>query len=107
MTKLEITLKADDSFIDAITKLADAVKGKQLKEPIELPAEEAIHESNDPLLATENPVTLQQVRELLAEKSQSGKQAQVKALITKYGVAKLTDIAQDRYADLMLEAEDL
>jgi len=38
------------------------------------------------------PVTIEQVRGILAEKSQAGKQPQVKALITKYGAKKLTEV---------------
>jgi hypothetical protein len=44
---------------------------------------------------------------VLAQKSQSGKQPAVKALITKYGAKKLTDIDPSYYAELMTEAEVL
>ena len=47
------------------------------------------------------------VRAKLAALSQSGKQAEVKALITKYGAEKLSDIPEDKYPDLIKDAEGL
>lgn len=52
-------------------------------------------------------ITLEQVRGKLAALSQSGKMAEVKALISDLGYAKLTDVPADRYADLMDKAEAL
>jgi len=68
-------------------------------------------ESDSPETAVElpkaDPITIEKVRAVLAEKSQSGKQAQVKALITKFGANKLTDIDPDCYEQLLKEAGDL
>jgi methyl coenzyme M reductase beta subunit len=55
----------------------------------------------------EEVITLEQVRAILAEKSQSGKQQQVKALIQKHGANKLTDIDPSCYKNLLKEAEVL
>jgi len=55
----------------------------------------------------EKPITIEKVRAVLAEKSQSGKQPEVKALITKYGAKKLTDIDPACYKELLREAEVL
>jgi hypothetical protein len=55
----------------------------------------------------EPPVTIEQVRAVLAEKSQAGKQPEVKALISKFGANKLTDIEPAHYAELLKEAEEL
>lgn len=52
-------------------------------------------------------VTLEQVREKLAQLSKDGKQTQVKALIKKHGAKKLTDIPTEKYTELMKEAEVL
>jgi hypothetical protein len=51
--------------------------------------------------------TLEEVRAKLAALSQAGKQAQVKALIAKFGASKLTDVPKDKYAELMKEAGEL
>lgn len=60
-----------------------------------------------PVPAKEETATLEQVRAVLAEKSQSGKQPQVKALIQKYGGNKLTDLDSTCYKKLKKEAEEL
>ena len=48
---------------------------------------------------------LEQVRMVLAEKSRAGHTAAVKALLTKYGVAKLSELDPAHYAALLKEAE--
>lgn len=52
-------------------------------------------------------VTLEQVRAVLATKSQAGKQLEVKALITKHNGKKLTDLDPSCYEELLKEAEVL
>lgn len=52
-------------------------------------------------------VTLEEVRAKLTNLSQNGKQAEVKALIKKYGAVKLTDISPENYADLLKETEKI
>lgn len=52
-------------------------------------------------------ITLEEVRAVLAAKSQAGKQPEVKALITKFGGNKLTDIDPQHYHKLMQEAQVL
>lgn len=55
----------------------------------------------------EEKITIEQVRAVLAEKSQGGKQPEVKALIQKYGANKLTEVDPSNYKDLLKEAEVL
>lgn len=50
-------------------------------------------------------VTLEEVRAVLARKSQGGKQTGVKALIKEFGANKLTDIDSCNYKELMEKAE--
>ena len=50
-------------------------------------------------------IKLEDVRHLLATLSQSGKQKEVKALIQKFGAKKLTDIPEEKYPELLEEAE--
>ena len=52
-------------------------------------------------------VSLEEVRGLLAKKSQEGKSSEVRNLIQSYGVAKLSEINEDDYADLFKKAEVL
>lgn len=57
--------------------------------------------------AIEKVISIEKVRAVLAEKSQKGKQAGVKALIKKYGADKLTSLDPQCYKELLKEAEEL
>ena len=50
------------------------------------------------------PVTLEQVRAVLAEKSRSGHTAKVRELLQKHGAAKLSDIDPTEFESLLSEA---
>lgn len=52
-------------------------------------------------------VTLEQVRALLAEKSQAGLTAEVKEILTKFGAAKLSAVKPEDYASLYAAASEL
>lgn len=54
-----------------------------------------------------SPVTLEQVRAVLADKSQDGKLAEVRALISKYGAKKLSEVDPKHYAALLADAKEL
>jgi len=71
--------------------------------------EEAVTEGNmlPEKSEPEKPIPVEKVRAVLAEKSQSGKQPQVKDLITKYGAKKLTDLDPAVFPQLLREAEEL
>jgi hypothetical protein len=56
---------------------------------------------------TANSVTLEQVRTVLADKSQQGFTADVRTLLEKYGAPKLSQIDPANYAALMADAESL
>ena len=53
------------------------------------------------------PLSLEQVRAALAEKSRAGHTAEVKALLIKHGADKLSDIDPAEYPALLAEAEVL
>lgn len=53
------------------------------------------------------PATLDMVRAKMIQKSQAGKQAEIKALITKYGAVKLTDINPSLYEKLLKEVGEI
>jgi len=55
----------------------------------------------------EKPITLETVRAVLAEKSRSGHTAKVKALLVKYGAARLSEVDPANYKALLQEAEVL
>ena len=55
----------------------------------------------------EKPLTLEEVRAVLAEKSRAGHTAEVKELLAKHGADKLSEIAPAEYAALLAEAQVL
>ena len=57
--------------------------------------------------ATGDGGRLDDVRAVLVRKSTEGKREAVKALITKYGAERLSDIAPDAYAAMRQEAKAL
>lgn len=57
--------------------------------------------------STNKKVKLEDVRAVLAEKSQAGMTAKVREIIQKYGVAKLSEVDPKHYADILKDAEGL
>ena len=55
----------------------------------------------------EKPLTLEEVRAVLAEKSRSGYTEEVRALLNKHGADKLSEIDPAEYPALLAEAEVL
>ena len=55
----------------------------------------------------EKPLTLEEVRAVLAEKSRSGHTEEVRGLLAKHGADKLSEIDPAEYAALLAEAEVL
>ena len=53
------------------------------------------------------PLTLEDVRAVLAEKSRNGHTAKIRELLEKHGAAKLSEIDPQKYAALLAEAEVL
>lgn len=77
---------------DALKKVAESLK--ELSAAIE----ELCSEISPPEIKPE------EVRKVLAEMSKSGKTAEVKALLEKYGATKLSEVNPKYYADLLKEA---
>jgi len=70
--------------------------------PTEPPKASSQAESRAP-----KPITLEQVRAVLAEKSRNGHTAQVRSLLEKHGAMKLSEIDPAEYVALLAEAEVL
>ena len=56
---------------------------------------------------TSKPLTLEEVRAVLAEKSRNGHTAKIRELLEKHGATKLSEIDPQKYAALLAEAEVL
>lgn len=91
MSKIKLALDVVEdlrSLADSIETLAGAVEGNKPKEKVE-----------------DNLPTLEEVRAKLASLSKAGKQAQVRELITGFGVKKLSDIPREKYPELLEKVE--
>lgn len=97
MSKIKLALDVVEDLKQLAGSLETLVKTIESNEEVPAKAE----------AAKEEPITIEKVRAVLAEKSQSGKQPEVKALITKFGAKKLTDIDPSSYKALLAEAEVL
>ena len=64
-------------------------------------------EAPDAAAPAEPQLTLEQVRAVLADKSRKGHTAEIRALLQKYGAAKLSGIDPVHYEALVAEAEVL
>jgi len=60
-----------------------------------------------PAEEVDSGVTIAEVRKILADKAQAGKQDQVKALIASFGADKLTDIDPEHYPAIKTQGEAL
>lgn len=107
-SKSEFTFKLQEAKNE--TPAAETTVTETVIPPTEPEPEKALDPTPDPVKTEPTPdpapvATLEQVRGKLAGLSQSGKQAEVKALITKFGVNKLTDIPKENYPELLAAAE--
>lgn len=88
-----------NAYLDTFEEIYDPEKDEP--QAAEVPKEQPAPEQK-----TET-VTFVQLRSRLSEISRSGKTAEVKELIAKYGASKLSDIAESDYAAVLSEAEGL
>lgn len=66
-----------------------------------------VEKSTKPPAPKENPLTLESVRAVLAEKARIGFTAEIKSLIEKYGAARFSDVDPKDYPKLLEEAKVL
>ena len=60
-----------------------------------------------PAVEEKPSISMEQVRSVLAEKSQAGQTAEVRAIIGKYGASRLSEIDAKDYAAVLKDAEEL
>lgn len=99
-TKLLLDVVEDlRALSDSIQTLCDAMMSDETQDEAALDAEYEEHK---------NPtITLEQVRGLLAKKSQEGKTEAVRNLLKTYGANKLSEVKEEDYRELLLDAEVL
>ena len=89
------TIKKLLAMLQEATLLVESMMDTELSDD-EVPGEPVAQE-----------ITLEQVRALLAEKSQAGFTSEVRGLLEKYGAPKLSLIDPANYKALMADAEQL
>ena len=97
MKNLSACIKELHMTADTLHSIADTLA--------QLPVDDT-GSASSPAPAAE-PVTLEEVRAVLADKSVQGHTAAVQALIHKRGVEKLSQVDPAHYASLLAEAEAL
>ncbi len=100
-------INALNTLTAALTKLTEQTTQKEMDkfEQIYPPAEEQ-SEPTEPEPPAK-PITLAEVRAVLANKSRAGFTEEVKQLVMKHGAEKLSGVPESEYAALMKEAESL
>lgn len=107
-------LKMAESLSLVAAALAEIAKNKESGSK-ETPAVENVTEpvkakagdSSEPEKGISPKIGIEDIRAVLAEKSQDGKSKEVKALLNQYGVAKLSAVAEKEYPGLLKKAKAL
>lgn len=116
MSKMKLLLDVVSdlrSLADSLQAVADAVAQGGQEQPDQTTEEKPAQKPEKKNVAKQvekpepKPLTLEQVRAALAEKSRAGHTAEVKALLIKHGADKLSDIDPAEYPVLLADAEVL
>ena len=122
MSKIKLLLDVVSdlrSLADSLQAVADAVVQNEPGQPAQSPEEKPTQKPEKKTAAKKKessteeegqqskPLSLEQVRAALAEKSRAGHTSEVKALLIKHGADKLSDIDPAEYPALLAEAEVL
>lgn len=93
-------IRALNTLTDAVRDMTKAVNEKEMStfEQLYPPPGEELPKEESP-----KPITLEEIRGALAEKSRAGHSAEVKALIARHGADKLSGIDPKEYPAMMEE----
>ncbi|MGN8805465.1 MULTISPECIES: DNA ligase [unclassified Blautia] len=97
------TAKALTNLSKVLVAVAEQTEGIPAKEAVNIPAKKEEKKA----ASSEETVTIEQVRAVLAEKSQAGLTAQVKTLLESFGANKLSAVKPEDYAAVLAEAKKL
>ena len=97
MSDLDLQIKELRSCGETIIEIANTLAGMFSSQAAE----------NAPPKEKPKVLTLEEVRHRMTVIAQAGYSAEVKALITKYGARKLSDIAPSKFEGLLKEADAL
>lgn len=107
MSKTEFVLEAVKLILEAVR---DLKKFTASAEKVCTFVAEGLADEKPAAVKTEAKkpsVTLEKVRGVLAEKSQAGYTTEVRAIIAKHGASRLSDLAPEKYEEVLKDAEVL
>lgn len=110
MSKIKLLLDVVSdmrSLADSIQALCDAMAEGESTDADKKPTPIEKAEMKKSAKPKVKEVKLEDVRAVLAEKSQAGMTAKVREIIQKYGATKLSEIEPKHYADILKDAEGL
>ena len=99
LSELDLAIKDLRSAAVTINDVADTLAEMFSADPAD--------EAHNAAAPAEPVLTLEQVRAVLADKSRQGHTAEIRALLQKYGAAKLSDVDPSNYRVLLADAEVL
>lgn len=101
--------KCGETLIGISEGLADMFSGEaEEKQPAKKAvSKKKVAEEPKPEPQEEKPLTLEDVRAMCADKSRNGFTAEVKAVLTKHGADKLSEVNPAEYKALLAEVEVL
>ncbi len=106
--------KAYQDLAVVLMAVADKTIGVPVAQAMTVDADKPVEEPKKEAAPTaakvkepEEVITIEQVRAVLAEKSQAGFTAQVKALLESFDANKLSAVKPEDYKDLMAAAQDI
>lgn len=108
MSRIKLLLQVTEdvqALADSLRELVDAMQQGEPDVTTEAMTEPEV--TSEEMQVKAKQPTLEEVRGLLARKSQAGKSAEVKSLIEKHGASRLSDIKPEQYLALMADAEGL
>lgn len=97
------TAKALTNLSKVLVAVAEQTEGISVKEAVNVPAKKEEKKA----APFEEVVTIEQVRAVLAEKSQTGLTEQVKTLLESFGANKLSAVNPEDYAAVLAEAKKM
>ena len=110
MSRMKLLLQVTEdvqALADSLRELVEATQSGESEPVVTTEPTQGPKTEPEPQVEEVKQPTLEEVRGLLARKSQEGKSAEVKALIEKFGASRLSEIQPESYLDLMAEAEGL
>ncbi len=110
MSKIKLLLDVVSdmrSLADSLQAVCEAMAQSETAAADKEPAAACETEPKKTAKSANKKVKLEEVRAVLAEKSQAGMTAKVREIIEKYGATKLSEIDPKYYAEVLKAAEEL